>query len=131
MTKSRDDSRVAQGETMKHLFRSAALALLAAGSAFAGVDNAALSDDADGRDWPAWGRSFSEQRYSPLEQINTNTVGKLGLAWALDFDDVWNVSSQPLAIDGVIYAAVGYSRVYAIDAGSGAVLWQYDPQVEP
>ena len=112
-------------------FRIAVPALLAVGTAFAAVDNAALSDAADGRDWPAWGRSFSEQRYSPLDQINTGNIGKLGLSWSLELDEVWNVSSQPLAIDGVIYTAVGYSRVYAIDAKSGAVLWQYDPQVDP
>ena len=98
-------------------------------AATAPAEHSRFADDNDGRDWAAWGRSFSEQRYSPLEQINRDTVDRLGLAWTLDFDDVWNVSSQPLAVDGVIYTAVGYSRIYAIDARSGTVLWQYDPQV--
>ncbi len=117
---------------LRAVFRRITLgaALLASVTAQAAVDNAALSDDADGRNWPAWGRSFSEQRFSPLDQINTESVGKLGLAWSLEFDDIWNVSSQPLAIDGVIYTAVGYSRVYAIDAITGKVLWQYDPKVD-
>ncbi len=106
-------------------------ALLAVGNAQAVVDNEALSAAADGRDWPAWGRGFDEQRYSPLDEINRDTVDRLALAWTYEFDEIWNVSSQPLAVDGVIYLAVGYSVVHAIDAASGRLLWKYDPQVDP
>jgi len=93
------------------------------------IDNAALANEADGTNWAAWGRTFSEQRFSPLDQINTQTVSKLGLAWSLELNDVWNVSSQPVAVDGVIYAAVGYSMIHAVDARSGQLLWKYDPKV--
>jgi len=93
------------------------------------IDNAALANAADGRNWAAWGRNFNEQRFSPLEQINTQTVNRLGLAWSLELDDVWNVSSQPLAVDGVLYFAVGYSVVHAVDAKTGKLLWKYDPKV--
>lgn len=106
-------------------------ALLCCGAAQAGVDQASLADTADGTNWGAWGRTFDEQRFSPLDQINRKTVDRLGLAWSLELNDIWNVSSQPLAVDGVIYMAVGYSEVYAVDAVSGAVLWTYDPQVDP
>jgi quinohemoprotein ethanol dehydrogenase len=92
--------------------------------------NALFANDADGRNWGAWGRTFDEQRFSPLTQITTQNVSKLGLAWSTELSDVWNVSSQPVAVDGVIYTAVGYSVVYAIDARDGTVLWKYDPKVE-
>ncbi|MEQ9737758.1 MAG: PQQ-binding-like beta-propeller repeat protein, partial [Algiphilus sp.] len=105
--------------------------LLCGFAAHAGVDQASLADTADGANWGAWGRTFDEQRFSPLDQINRKTVERLGLAWSLELNDIWNVSSQPLAVDGVIYLAVGYSEVYAVDAKSGAVLWTYDPQVDP
>jgi len=105
--------------------------LLCCGAAQAGVDQASLADTADGADWGAWGRNFDEQRYSPLDEINRKTVERLGLAWSVELDDIWNVSSQPLAVDGVIYLAVGYSEVYALDAVSGEVLWTYDPEVSP
>jgi len=94
------------------------------------IDNAALNNEADGANWAAWGRTFSEQRFSPLDQINTQNVSRLGLAWSLELDDVWNVSSQPVAVDGVIYTAVGYSVVHAVDARTGQLLWKYDPKVE-
>jgi quinohemoprotein ethanol dehydrogenase len=93
------------------------------------INNAALNNEQDGSNWAAWGRTFSEQRFSPLDQINPQTVSKLGLAWSLELDDVWNVSSQPVAVDGVIYTAVGYSVVHAIDARTGKLLWKYDPKV--
>jgi len=94
------------------------------------IDNAALSNEADGRNWPAYGRSFSEQRYSPLDQINTANVKRLGLAWTLDLEDVWNVSTAPVAVDGVLYFAAGFSVVHAVDAVSGRLLWKYDPKIE-
>src|SRR5215469_15036807 len=78
--------------------------------------------DVDGADWPAYGRTFSEQRFSPLDQINRQTVPTLGLAWTLELPEVWNVSSAPVEVDGVIYLAVGFSVIYAVDAASGKVL---------
>lgn len=111
---------------------SAILALsLSCSNAGAAIDNQALNNTADGHNWAAWGRSFDEQRFSPLDQINRDTVKRLGLAWSFELDNVWSVSSQPLAVDGVIYIAVGYSQVYAIDALSGKQLWHYNPQVDP
>ncbi len=106
------------------------LGLLVCGSSHAVIDNAALRGEANGHNWAAWGHSFNEQRFSPLEQINQDTVQRLGLAWNFELEDVWSVSSQPLAVDGVIYMAVGYSVVYAIDARSGQTLWRYDPKVD-
>src|SRR4029077_5957258 len=77
----------------------------------ADVDNAELANEKNGNDWPAYGRTFSEQRFSPLEQINRQTVSKLGLAWSLELPE-WNVSSAPVAVDGVLYIAVGFSVIY-------------------
>src|SRR5580693_3871103 len=50
------------------------------------VDNAELGNEADGTDWPAYGRTFSESRFSPLRQLNDSNVSRLGLAWFLDLD---------------------------------------------
>lgn len=118
--------------TVRAAFYAAASALLvaASGQAAAAIDNAALSNEADGRDWAAYGRTFSEQRFSPLDQINRSTVSRLKLAWTLDLDDVWNVSTAPVEVDGVIYFAAGYSVVHAVDVRSGKLLWKYDPKVD-
>ncbi len=88
----------------------------------------ALRDDTDGRNWPAYGRTFSETHYSPLTEINDRTVARLGLAWSLDLH-VSNSMTAPLEIDGTLYVAAGYSIVHAVDARSGRLLWRYDPHV--
>jgi quinohemoprotein ethanol dehydrogenase len=94
-------------------------------SAAAGVDNAALSNEQDGRNWPAYGRTFSEGHYSPLVEINPANVKRLGLAWALDLD-VGNSITAPLEVDGVVYLDAGYGIIHAVDARTGKLLWRYD-----
>jgi quinohemoprotein ethanol dehydrogenase len=89
---------------------------------------ATLRDEASGADWPAYGRTYGEQHYSPLSQISPSNVKQLGLIWSLDLGQ-GNPATIPLAVHGVLYIAVGLSVVHAIDAASGAALWTYDPQV--
>ena len=88
---------------------------------------ALLQDSADGRDWAAYGRTYGEQHFSPLTEINADTVGKLGLAWSLDLPP-GNTVTQPLAVDGILYFTVGNSIVHAVDALSGKELWVHDPK---
>ncbi|HUQ68781.1 MAG TPA: PQQ-binding-like beta-propeller repeat protein, partial [Planctomycetaceae bacterium] len=92
------------------------------------IDNAALNNEVDGRNWAAYGRTFSETHYSPLIEINRDTVSRLNLAWTLDLD-ITNPISTPLAVDGVLYVAAGFSFVHAVDAKTGKLLWRYDPEV--
>jgi quinohemoprotein ethanol dehydrogenase len=89
------------------------------------IDNAALSNEKDGTNWAAYGRTFSEGHYSPLTQITTETVKRLGLAWSLDLD-VTNSITAPLAVNGVLYLGAGHGVIYAVQAKSGRVLWRYD-----
>ncbi len=91
------------------------------------VDNAVLANDQDGTDWPAYGRTFGEGHYSPLNQIRTDTVKRLGLAWTLDLD-LTNSISAPLEVGGVVYLGAGHGIVYAVDAKSGRQLWRYDAE---
>ena len=97
----------------------------------AAVDEAAIrATEHDGSQWLSHGRTYSEQRYSPLEQINAGNVKGLGLAWYKDLDNTRGLESTPLFHDGVIYTSMSWSRVIAVDAVSGKELWSYDPQVE-
>lgn len=80
-------------------------------------------------DWPQHGRTAFEQRYSPLDQINTQTIGRLGLAWHQDFDTLRGQEATPLVVDGVMYTTTNWSKVEALDAATGRVLWRYDPRV--
>ncbi|MBX9606634.1 MAG: PQQ-dependent dehydrogenase, methanol/ethanol family [Gammaproteobacteria bacterium] len=118
---------------MKHVVWALAtlLALSGAGvwAADTVVDDKYLSTDGDGSNWAAYGRTSSETRYSPLDQINVDNVKKLGIQWALDLPKERSLISTPLAIDGVIYFTGSYSYTRAVDARTGKVLWEYDPKV--
>src|SRR5690554_3867215 len=98
-------------------------------AAAAPVDRAAISAELPGNDWLAYGRNYSEQRFSPLQQINSQSIPELGLAWALDLPEATSLVSTPLVKEGVIYFSATHSVVHAVDARSGKQLWRYDPKV--
>ncbi|MBX5459769.1 MAG: PQQ-dependent dehydrogenase, methanol/ethanol family [Steroidobacteraceae bacterium] len=79
--------------------------------------------------WLSYGGGYSEQRYSQLAQINIGTVSRLAPAWSFDFDTYRGQESTPLVVDGVMYVTSAWSKVYALDARTGAMLWSYDPEV--
>ena len=93
------------------------------------VDDAAMSDESAGENWLAFGRTYSEQRFSPLEQINDGNVKQLGVDWYMDLPDARGLVSTPLVVDGVIYFVASMNRVRAVDATTGEVLWIFDPRV--
>jgi len=85
--------------------------------------------DSEPGNWLAHGRSFDEQRHSPLKQINVDTVANLKLAWHVDLDTNRGQEATPIVVDGVLYSTSAWSKVQAVDAKTGRMLWQYDPQV--
>jgi quinohemoprotein ethanol dehydrogenase len=97
----------------------------------AAVDtNRLLAADSDAGDWLTYGRTYDEQRFSPLQQINANNVGQLQLAWHVDLDAVHRAQeSTPIIVDGIMYITTAWSKVLALDAASGKQLWIFDPAV--
>ncbi len=94
------------------------------------VDDEALrAADTDSANWITYGRTYSEQRYSPLKEIDEQSVGKLGLVWSYDMGVKRALESTPLVKDGVMYVTSAWSLVYAMDAKTGKLLWKYDPKV--
>lgn len=85
--------------------------------------------DAEPGNWLAHGRTWSEQRHSPLTRVNDGNVGELGLAWYADLDTDRGQEATPIVVDGVMYSTSAWSKVQAVDAGTGRMLWQYDPEV--
>jgi alcohol dehydrogenase (cytochrome c)/quinohemoprotein ethanol dehydrogenase len=80
--------------------------------------------------WMSYGRDYSEQRYSPLKEINVDTVSRLGLAWYGDLAERGgSYENTPIAVDGRIFVTTPWSKVYAFDAKTGTKLWKYDPKV--
>src|SRR5690242_12351430 len=60
-----------------------------------------VNADSEPGSWMSHGRTYSEQRYSPLDKINKDNVGKLGLAWFADMDTNRGQESTPIMVDGV------------------------------
>ena len=81
------------------------------------------------QNWPTYGRSYSEQRFSPLKQITDRNVSQLGLAWSFDLDTRRGQEATPIVIDGVMYFTSAWSKVFALNAATGVPLWSYDPKV--
>jgi quinohemoprotein ethanol dehydrogenase len=88
-----------------------------------------LEADKHPGDWVTYGRTYSEQRFSPLTKIDDKTVGQLGLAWSADLDTTRGQEATPLETGGVLYTTTAWSKVQAYDARTGKLLWAYDPKV--
>ncbi len=83
----------------------------------------------DNAQWLTYGRTYSEERYSPLTQINRGSVEQLGVAWSFELDTNRGQEATPLVIDGTIYFTSAWSKAFALDARTGEEKWRYDPQV--
>lgn len=96
----------------------------------AAVDQARIQNaDSEPGNWMSHGRTYSEQRFSPLTQITTQNVAQLGLAWSYEMRAPRGAEATPIVVDGVMYVTSAWSIVYALDAATGRELWVFDPQV--
>jgi len=82
----------------------------------------------DSKEVLTWGVTLDGQRFSPLTQINTKTVGKLVPAWSFSFggEKQRGQESQPLVHNGKMFVTASYSRIFALDARTGQKLWKYE-----
>ena len=93
--------------------------------------------DQKSHDWPAYSADKGSTKYSPLDQINKDTVGKLQIAWRqagvpAELKAIWpdanaptNWQNTPIMVDGLLYMHSGVGAVVALDASTGKVVW-YD-----
>lgn len=79
--------------------------------------------------WLSHGRTYSEQRFSPLEEITDANVNRLGLAWAFDMGTRRGLEATPLVEKGIMYTTGTWSVVYALNAVTGEIIWRHDPRV--
>src|SRR5689334_22141458 len=76
--------------------------------------DAARLESADANEWLTYGRTYDEQRYSPLDKVDAGNVGQLGLAWSYDLDPPHRAQeATPLVIDGVMYVTSAWSKLFA------------------
>src|SRR5688500_11669653 len=108
----------------------ASLLLFGAGAGAAPVDAARITKAPDNHsEWLTHGRTYSEQRYSPLAKINQGTAKDLQLAWYFDLDTKRGQEATPLVVDGTMYFTSSWSKVFAVDARTGREKWRFDPVV--
>jgi quinohemoprotein ethanol dehydrogenase len=81
-------------------------------------------------EWPAYGRDSAEQRFSPIKDIDTSNIAKLGLTAAYAMRDGRGVEATPLVVGGTLYVTSAWSIVYALDAVTGEERWVFDPKVD-
>ena len=85
---------------------------------------------ADPKEWLSHGRTYSEQRHSPLTAINKSNVAQLGLQWSYDLGTSRGIEATPIMHDGVLYVTSTWNIVHALDARSGDIIWSFDPVVD-
>ena len=99
------------------------------------IDAAALRaagspTDPHAGEWLSYGRTQGETRYSPLKQIDTTNVNRLGLAWTYTLGaGGGNQEGTPLVWNNTIYGITSWSVVFAVDARTGKELWRWDPEI--
>ncbi|MFI5320623.1 MAG: PQQ-dependent dehydrogenase, methanol/ethanol family, partial [Myxococcota bacterium] len=94
------------------------------------VDDARLAGaDAEPGNWLAHGRTWREQRFSPLAQIDASNVARLAPAWVYATGETRGHEATPLVVDGVMFVTLPWSIVVALDAATGRELWRHDPGV--
>jgi quinoprotein glucose dehydrogenase len=81
------------------------------------------------QDWPVYGGQEGGDHYSPLTQINTSNVHQLKVAWTLDTHEQGGLQTNPLIIQGILYAYTPSQKVIALDAATGKVDWTFDPGI--
>ena len=96
--------------------------------AFSAVLVMAIAAGAE-EDWRLHGGSQTDQRFSPLNQINAETVSRLGLLWSQELGTSRGLEATPIVEQGVIYTTGSWSVVFALDARTGETKWSYDPRV--
>ena len=82
-------------------------------------------------DWPSYGRDYSNQRYSPLAQINRSNVKQLDLSWSFKSGVKGSFQATPIVVDGVMYLSLPYDHVVALDGRNGKELWRYQHHLRP
>ncbi len=81
-----------------------------------------------GMEWPTTGFDYSVNRFSPLDQITSANVGKLGLAWTYALNSTRGVETTPVVVDGMMYVTAPWGIVSAVSAKTGEKIWTFDPQ---
>ncbi len=88
-----------------------------------GLLNAASNQD----DWLLYGRTYDNQRFSPLTQIDRSNVKRLAVKAIIHTGFFNSMEATPIVVDGTLYVSTPNDHVQAYDAASGELKWSYNP----
>ncbi|HYR83776.1 MAG TPA: pyrroloquinoline quinone-dependent dehydrogenase [Terriglobia bacterium] len=81
------------------------------------------------QEWSAYGGNPEQTRYSSLKQINRTNVSQLAVAWTYDTGETGGLQTQPIIVDGVLYAYTPTHKTFALEADTGKHLWTFDSKI--
>lgn len=89
-------------------------------------------DREDYRTWHSFLGDKSASQYSSLDQINTENVDQLEVAWSFSSGDLvegerTEIQANALIIDGVLYSTTPLKKAFALKADTGELIWMFDP----
>ncbi|HWM61385.1 MAG TPA: PQQ-binding-like beta-propeller repeat protein, partial [Rhizomicrobium sp.] len=99
---------------------------LTLGAAAGAQDRVLLRADSD--NWRLHGRTYDNRRFSPLTQINKDTVGQLALIHTLHTGVTNSFEDTPLEVGGVLYTVTATNHVSAWNAVTGQQIWAWQPE---
>ena len=109
----------------------AATTALAQPQTYGNIDRGRLlSADKEPGSWLTTGRDFGKTHYSPLKEINRDTVKTLGFSWEYRTFTNQGLEASPIVVDGILYTSGVEGRAYALDAKTGKEIWTFDPEVD-
>lgn len=88
-------------------------------------DKRLLAARSDADSWLTYGRDYTNQRFSPLKQVNKGNVGKLVKAWEFNSGVKSTFQASPIVVDGVMFVSLPFNHVVALDAKTGKEIWRY------
>ncbi len=105
------------------IFLGVSLAMASALGASAAARNDGKKQN---HDWQVYGGTPENNHFSSLTQINRKNVKRLKVAWTFDTEESGGLQTSPIVVDGVLYGLSPSQKVFALNAETGKLLWQFD-----
>jgi quinoprotein glucose dehydrogenase len=112
--------------SLKKIVYVAVVGLTALGAGRSQTPPAVHHHASEHRDWPIYGGTPENNRYSPLSQISRENVKQLQVAWAFDTGESGGLQTSPIIVGDVLYAYSPSQEVIALNAATGSLLWKFD-----
>lgn len=81
-------------------------------------------------DWPVYGGTAENNHYSPLNQIDRNSVKHLRVAWTFDTGEAGGLQTSPIEVGGILYGLTPSQRVFAMNAATGSIIWEFESRIK-